>query len=225
MGKTLEKGAGLGLRQKQFLALVLEEAYILNNFYLSGGTALSSWYLHHRESYDLDFFTDRPFDGDKIAAWVRQHEYELDYQSVSVDDDFGFYAFLFRYKDNSRFKVDFAHYTSERLEPGLKWRGLTIDSLYDIAVNKTQTLCVRPRERDYVDLYCILKQNQWDIDTLISDAEKKFSVVIDPLQATKNFLKVVEIIEYPNMLVPFDAKEMHRFYENLATSLKPKILR
>lgn len=221
----MEKGAGLSLRQKQFLAVVLEEEYILKNFYLSGGTALSSWYLHHRESYDLDFFTDRPFDGDKITLWIRQHEQELDFQAVSVNDDFGFYAFFFRYKDNGRFKVDFAHYTSERLKPGLQWRGLEIDSLYDIAVNKTQTLCVRPRERDYVDLYCILQQNHWKIDTLISDAEKKFSVVIDPLQATKNFLKVTEITDYPKMLIPFDAKNMHLFYEKLAGSLKPKILR
>jgi hypothetical protein len=29
----------------------------LDGFYLAGGTALSLFYFHHRESYDLDFFT------------------------------------------------------------------------------------------------------------------------------------------------------------------------
>lgn len=31
----------------------------LEGFYLSGGTALSLYYFHHRESLDLDFFTPR----------------------------------------------------------------------------------------------------------------------------------------------------------------------
>lgn len=29
----------------------------MDGFYLVGGTALSRGYFHHRESYDLDFFT------------------------------------------------------------------------------------------------------------------------------------------------------------------------
>ena len=29
----------------------------LDGFYLAGGTPLSMYYFHHRESYDLDFFT------------------------------------------------------------------------------------------------------------------------------------------------------------------------
>ena len=29
----------------------------VDKFYLAGGTALSWFYFHHRESYDLDFFT------------------------------------------------------------------------------------------------------------------------------------------------------------------------
>lgn len=30
-------------------------------FYFTGGTALSAFYLHHRESEDLDFFSERDF--------------------------------------------------------------------------------------------------------------------------------------------------------------------
>ncbi|MCX6705017.1 MAG: nucleotidyl transferase AbiEii/AbiGii toxin family protein [Candidatus Woesebacteria bacterium] len=59
MGKKMAEGTGLTPRQKQFLDVVLRETYIVKTFYLSGGTALSSWYLHHRESYDLDFFSEK----------------------------------------------------------------------------------------------------------------------------------------------------------------------
>ena len=31
-------------------------------FYFTGGTALSAIYLHHRESEDLDFFSESDFD-------------------------------------------------------------------------------------------------------------------------------------------------------------------
>ena len=221
----MAQGAGLSLRQKQFLDMVLQAKEILNNFYLSGGTALSSWYLHHRESYDLDFFSDRPFAGEKITHWIKQYAEKLEYQSLVVNDDFGFYTFMFRYADNSRFKVDFAHYTSKRITEGVSWRGLEIDSMYDIAVNKMQTIRVHPRERDYVDLYCILKKTHWNIDKLLKDADKKFESTTDSLQVAEHFLRAKEITDFPKMLIPFKKEAMYEFYENLAKKLKSKILK
>lgn len=225
MEQKMAQGAGLSFRQKQFLAVVLKTDDILNNFYLSGGTALSSWYLHHRESYDLDFFSDRSFDGERIAHWIKQQEKKLEYQALTVNDDFGFYTFFFRYPDNSRFKVDFSHYTSKRLTKGMVWNGLEIDSMYEIAVNKTHTICTHPRERDYIDLYCILKETNWTIDKLLIDAERKFDAAADILQVAKNLLKAAEITDFPIMLIPFNVQDMYGFYENLAKSLKSKILK
>ncbi|MFA5160510.1 MAG: nucleotidyl transferase AbiEii/AbiGii toxin family protein, partial [Candidatus Omnitrophota bacterium] len=46
----------------------------LGEFYLAGGTALSSYHFqHHRESYDLDFFTQRydPAEVDAIVAHLK----------------------------------------------------------------------------------------------------------------------------------------------------------
>ncbi len=221
----MAQGAGLSFRQKQFLAVVLQTDEILKNFYLSGGTALSSWYLHHRESYDLDFFSDQPFNGEKITHWIKQNEEKLEYRSLVINDDFGFYTFLFRYRDNSRFKVDFAHYTSKRITKGMVWKGLEIDSMYEIAVNKIHTIRTHPRERDYIDLYCILKETNWNIDKLLIDAERKFDVTTDILQVAKHFLQVAEITDYPKMLVAFDESDMQRFYEHSAGRLRSKILK
>ena len=225
MAQKMEKGTGLSLRQKQFLAVVLQTDEILKQFYLSGGTALSSWYLHHRESHDLDFFSNQPFDGEKITHWIKQNEKKLEFQSLVINDDFGFYTFLFRYMDNSRFKVDFNHYTSKRLTKGIDWNGLEIDSMYEIAVNKTHTIRTHPRERDYIDLYFILKETNWNIDKLLVDADRKFDATTDILQVAKHFLKATEITEFPKMLVPFDINEMRHFYECLAGTLKSKILK
>lgn len=77
MGQTMEKPGGLTREQKQFLNVIVEEPYFRNNFYLSGGTTLSAWYLHHRESYDLDFFTDHPFDDKAMILFYQQAATQL----------------------------------------------------------------------------------------------------------------------------------------------------
>lgn len=225
MGNEMEKGAGLTAQQEQLLDLAVRDPYIIKTFYLSGGTALSSWYLHHRESFDLDFFSLAPFDYDQLVRWFRQNDYAIGYSSARYDEDYGFLTVNLRYPDRTMLKIDFNHYSNTVLAKGMVWQGLTIDSLLDITVNKLQTIATLPRTRDYIDLYFIHQKNRLDLNKEIKINDKKFKTPIDPLQLAKNFLKVAEYTDFPNMLVPFDAKKMHRFYEKLATSLKPKILR
>ena len=225
MEQKMGQARGLTSRQEQFLGLVLQEPYVLKNFYLSGGTALSSWYLHHRESNDLDFFSNQPFDYDHLSTWLKTSQKTIGYHSIVIDEDFGFMTTNLRYSDGSMLKIDFNRYAVKKVQPGLIWKGLEIDSLYDITVNKLSTISSRARTRDYVDLYFIFQKHKFDLDKLVSDVRKKFSEVIDPLLLTKNFLKVVEYTDYPKMLVPFDKKSMENFYEDLAKQLKPKILK
>lgn len=205
------------------MELVLREKYLLSNFYLSGGTALSSWYLHHRESYDLDFFSVSHFDSDRIISWAKRKQDELGASAITLEEDFGFLTFFLRYPDNERLKIDFNHYTFSRLKKGLVWQGLEIDSLYDIAVNKTQTIRTHPRERDYVDLYFIIKKTGWEIKRLLKDADRKFDITTEELQIAKNLLKVNELVGLPKMLVPFDQKDMEKIFLGLAKSLKSQI--
>lgn len=224
MAQTLEKGAGLTAGQKQFLGVVQKEEYILKNFYLTGGTALSSWYLHHRESYDLDFFSERPFDGNLLIQWIKNKKPQIGYDSVRFDEDWGFLTvFIDFYPRKESLHVDFHHYRAPRLKKGIVWNGLTIDSLWDIAVNKTATLAERPRARDYVDLYAIIQKTNWKLSNLAHHAEQKFSMRIGKIQLAKNLLKVKEYKDLPKMLVPFSERRMKDFYEELARSLKTEI--
>ena len=59
------------------------------------------------------------------------------------------------------------------MRKGMCWRGLEIDSLRDIAVNKIYTLATIPRTRDYVDVYYILTETRMSLTRLLTDAEKK----------------------------------------------------
>lgn len=42
--------------QRDVLLRCIEAGVLAPNFFLTGGTALAVFYLHHRESNDLDFF-------------------------------------------------------------------------------------------------------------------------------------------------------------------------
>jgi len=223
MGKKVAPGTGLTPRQEQLLELAVQEDYIVENFYLSGGTALASWYLHHRESVDLDFFSDHSFDYDLVRRWFAQNRQALEIDSVQIDEDYGFMSAHIWYLDRSVLYVDFNNYVAKRIKSSISWRGLAIDSFYDIIVNKIDTLATRPRGRDYVDFYFGSRKKHFPMAKLIADAETKFHEKIDPVILAKNFLKVTEYKDLPKMLVPFNELSMQRFYEDLARSLKPEI--
>lgn len=42
----------------RFLEAINQKSYITKNYYWTGGTVLSEFYLHHRDSEDIDLFTE-----------------------------------------------------------------------------------------------------------------------------------------------------------------------
>ena len=62
----------LSENQKKFLKLLSEEKSICANFYLTGGTALAEFYLHHRLSEDLDFFSEQEFEPQSISVILKK---------------------------------------------------------------------------------------------------------------------------------------------------------
>ncbi len=222
MEQKVEETSGITPRQKQLLELIVQEPYIIQTFYFTGGTALTAFYLHHRRSYDLDFFSTGAFDYDYLLRFFRQLQDVID-ATITSEQDYGFLEFFVRYPDNERVKVDFNHYSSMRIKNGFKWKNFTIDSMEDIATNKLEALASRPRARDYVDFYFLLQKNHFKLPKIIKNVIKKFRHDIDLIQLSKNFLKVSEYADLPKMLVPFDRKDMDTFYMKEALSLKQDI--
>lgn len=220
----MAQGTGFTARQKQFLAMVLQTPYILQRFYLTGGTALSCFYLHHRESYDLDFFSEQEVNSSYLIRWLTNNKKRLNVVEITHEEQFGFNFFILTFGNGDKLKVDFCYFPSERIERGLIWQGLQIDNLYDIAVNKFHTIGTSPRGRDYVDLYMILQKNNWSIKKIRQDSAAKHGIRIDTIQLSRQFLRVVEFEDLPKLLVPFDKKDMENFFLKLAKKLKKEIL-
>ena len=221
----MAQGTGFTPRQKQFLAMVFKTPYILKRFYLTGGTALSCFYLHHRESYDLDFFSEQEVNSSYIIRWIANNKKKLNIAEITHEEELGFNFFILTFRDGDKLKVDFCYFPSERIERRIVWQGLQIDSLYDIAVNKFNTIASSPRGRDFVDLYMILQKNNWSIETIRKDSAVKHGISTDDIQLSRQFLRVIEFEDLPKLLVPFDKKGMYDFYLSLAKKLEDKIFK
>lgn len=208
--------------QKNILSLLSKEKIISDNFYLSGGTALAEFYLNHRLSEDLDFFSEKEFDGETISTILKKIQKDAGIKSVKYEQSFN--RNLFFLELNKDFiKTEFTYFPFPRIEEGKSMGNLKVDSLLDIAVNKVFTIHQKPRSRDFIDLYLILKMKpEWSTDELIKKAHIKFDHYLDPLQLSAQFVKVDILKDYPKMIIQISEKEWQEFFMNEAKKLSVK---
>jgi len=181
-------------QQKEFLALVSAERTLCDTFYFTGGTPLSAFYLQHRMSEDLDY---RQF--------------------------LGLHTFQLIYPDKSVLKVDFNYYPFPRIEKGMKYLNISVDSFFDIAVNKVHTIFMKPRARDFIDIYFILKDRNYKFNDLMKQAKVKFDWHIDKRQFGTRLLDAASATDFPRMIKSVNHDEWKQFFVEEATKLKDEI--
>jgi len=208
--------------QKNFLDIFSKDN-LSKNFYLTGGTALSAFYLKHRISEDLDFFSAKEFDLRSINIFLRANKKSIGYKNLTFTQAFNRNIY-FIYYDKHTLKIEFTYFPFENLEKGLILNNLRIDSLLDIAVNKLFSIYQQTKARDFVDLFFICRKTKYTINDLTKKAQLKFDFSIDKLQLAKQFLLVREVKDYPKMLVKLDKKQFFNFYEKEAKNLAKEII-
>ncbi len=223
MGKTI-----LTPKQLEFLEFAQGVDQITKRFYLTGGTALAEFYLHHRYSEDIDLFNEHEEVNHSLTnAFLKQISTKLGITAIKRSQFLGLVSYTLMYADKSELKVDFNYYPFPRIEKGTKFGRLEVDSLLDIATNKIHTLFMKPRTRDYIDLYFILREGKFDLTKLILLAKAKFDWHIDRMNLANQFIRVKDIRreDYPKVLLPFDPVEMEEFFLKLAKSLEKEIFK
>ena len=209
--------------QRSVLELVAAEEYLARRFYLTGGTALAEFYLHHRYSEDLDFFSEQEVHLPSIRRFVGTLQKKLKIQIVDVQKFLGLYSFFLTFPHRRVLKIDFSYYPYPCIERGLSFGKLRIDSVYDIAVNKIHTIVMKPRARDYIDIYFIVKEYHYPLHDLLMKAKAKFDWHIDPLQLATQLLKATEVSDFPRMLKKIDHRKWQQFFVNEARKLEKDI--
>lgn len=209
-------------RQLAFLDAV-KDSPLTEHFYLTGGTALAGFYLFHRKSEDLDFFSAEEVDPMVIDVFLKSQKGKLGFTEFEFQKSFNRNLFFLRYSDET-LKTEFTYFPFPPLEKGVLQGQLRIDSMRDIAVNKVFTISQQVRARDFVDLFFILKKENWNLDDLLKDARIKFDTHIDLIQFGAQLLKIREARDMPRMIVSLDQKELETFFTDAAASLRKGVL-
>lgn len=208
--------------QKKIVDAFKKDHNLAEQFYFTGGTALSVFYLHHRESEDLDFFIEENLPKEQVLAFMSDVSKQFDLQTtIRQPKRADILIFSLISPKGEKLKVDFNHYHYKRIKPGQMIDGLEVDSLQDIATNKLLTINQRNDVKDFVDLYFLLKEfTIWD---LLYGVEAKFGMELDRLMIATDFLKVEEFDFLPKMLVPLDIKILQDFFKERAIEIGKQV--
>lgn len=195
---------------------------------MTGGTALAAFYYFHRFSEDIDLFIEKEeVNHQLLLSFLKKKVGKLGVVKIKKSQFLGLVSFKLIYQNEDQLKVDFNYYPFPRINKGKKFKNLSIDSIEDIAANKLHTIFMKPRMRDYIDLYFILKNENYSLKELIINAKAKFDWHIDPINLSSQFLRIKDFLnntpDFPKMLVPFNKKEMENHFLKLAKSLEKEI--
>lgn len=210
--------------QINVLEKIGKNKFVSDNFYLTGGTALAEFYLRHRYSEDLDFFSEKEVDIEPLDVFLNNLKKELKITKIDYQGSFNRNIFFLHF-DKDILKIEFTFFPFHRIEKGRKEYDLTIDSFLDIAVNKLFTIYQRTQARDYIDLYSICIEKGFTISELTKKARIKFDYHIDPLQLGTQFLKAQEVKDYPRMIKKLNNKTWQDFFIKEARKLSTEIFK
>lgn len=196
--------------EQKDLLIRFRDSALCRRFYLTGGTALAAFYLHHRLSEDLDFFSEGDVGVEEVLDFVkslplaREAEYERKYDRK---------LFLLRFSESKVIKVEFTTYPFPRVEKGPVVDGTQVDSLRDILINKLMAVTDRRDAKDYVDLYCAMKKYpELDLDQLARDTEAKFGVKGVEHILRGRFLETLPPLGVLKMRQELDKKDLELFF-------------
>ena len=151
------------LDQKRLSILPLLKEF-KNDFYLAGGTALALQ-LGHRDSIDFDFFSPDYIDTKKLFQKIKQvfNKHKI----LKVQDEKNTLTVFI----NENIKISFFTYPYKLISKPLNEPYLKLASIKDIGAMKLSAVVGRASNKDYIDIYYILKKIS--LVELLQGANKK----------------------------------------------------
>lgn len=194
-----------------------------NMFYLTGGTALSRFYLYHRESVDLDLFTnDQSADFASLNLVIGQIARELNLKIISQITTNSYLQFIFEDENDENLKIDLVKDVGTQLGQTEKRGKVVIDSLENIAVNKVLAVFGRTDAKDFIDLFFLLEKKKFVLKDLIEKAKKK-DVGLSEFYLAGAIANFENVSTWPKMLVDLSKDDLKTFYANISTEMFKKI--
>ncbi|MFV0267003.1 MAG: nucleotidyl transferase AbiEii/AbiGii toxin family protein [Draconibacterium sp.] len=162
--------------------LMAEE--IFDPFRLVGGTALSLQ-LGHRESVDIDLFTDTPYGAINFDTIDRHLKDNFEYvDSPDMPVAMGKSYFIGNSAEDC-IKLDL-FYTDPFIRPALKIDNIRLATLEEITAMKIDVVSRGARKKDFWDLHELL--DSYSISQMIQLHKERYPYTHDPQEILKNFI-------------------------------------
>lgn len=196
-----------------------------NDLFLTGGTALAAFYLRHRYSLDLDFFTANPAVLAQVPAVMHDVAARLGAQVTFTRTLGTFLECFVRLPGGDRAELDFAQDNPYRLEPTCYRAelGIQIDSPIDIACNKLSALFDRAEPKDFVDVYFVARE-MIPFEQLVTLTRRKH-LGLDDYWLAVALARVGQVELLPRMIKPLSLPELKTFFLERAKELMERIER
>ena len=190
-------------------------------FYLTGGTALSRFYFHHRFSDDLDLFVnaDEKYTSyvEKLISYLEKNKSSLgisiNYERLTKSEN---HTQLFLSANEVELKIDMindiAVYFGEfEIDKELG----KIDNWRNILSNKVSAL-FRFEIKDYVDIWIISKNKKFNWREILLEAKQK-EAGVDPVEIFNLFTSFpFENLGLIKWSSSFDSKEIEKDFSAIA---------
>jgi predicted nucleotidyltransferase component of viral defense system len=203
-------------RQREVLLKLISHPTIGQSFFLTGGTALAVFYLHHRVSDDLDFFTLTPEILSEIDFWIRD---QWTGSCSKIKEGPGFLSFLIN-ETKVEFVRDPLSNSENRATVGFEnGRHLKVDNLRNIISNKLCAMVSRQEPKDFVDFYFLTKRYpDLALEEAYQDARRKDAIFDDPPTAAFQLEEGLALIQEKPSLLPKIKTEfdLRQFVDDLA---------
>ena len=210
--------------QKEVLNMLAAEEDLNLEYTLSGGTALAAFYLCHRRSDDLDFFSLHPVDAMRVHRFAESVREKLSSDPLETNRLYDRHLFLIRMNAGGPLKIEFTHYPYPPLEGPIIRDGVRVESLRDIATDKLAALLDRFEPKDYYDLFYLLHDKHASLPKMRKDLRTKFHIAADPIQLGAAFARVQRLPILPHMLTPVRKEDVQEFFDGLADDLKSEVV-
>ena len=192
-------------------------------FYLTGGTALARFYFHHRESLDLDLFTnEQEQDFDSVNRTILSILADMDLRISSQVATGTFLQYIVKNVAGVPLKIDVVkdvpiHFGAFQMEHLVR-----LDGLENIGSNKVLAVFGRTDAKDFIDLYWILHHTPLTFDHLFQCAKQK-DLGLSELYLAYALENVSRIKLFPRMLVPLAWDDIKTYFQELARALLLRI--
>lgn len=192
---------------------ILDKLKNFHEYYLVGGTALALQ-IGHRISVDFDLFSgkeipenfldkvEKVFKDFKIIVKINNSE-QL---TVEVDGT----------------KIDFVKYPFPLISGFMRFRGINMLKVPEIAAIKARVLGRRPNLKDYLDLYFILKEKHLTLKKIIDIAERKYKDEFDARLFLEQliYLKDVKFLKIYFLKEKITKIHLQKFFEKEIQKIK-----